>query len=461
MVKSLKKVSNSVVGSSIVAAGLKFAGVGLSFLFLLVLAQKMSALEFGIFSVGFSVAHLTWCFATFGQPVTSVRFWPVLDERYGPATANLVIERGFRIVGLLSLLMFAVFVVVANLNLEIGELSGQSVALIWSGVLAVALALSQFMCFSLRARGDLMWSLTPRDVVWRAIVIVVLLFVDEITGMQGLRLAALVLLGVTAAQVLRFARFRRATLAAEPSGAAATIPPTELAEMRRAQWGLWGVNISRQWLQQAGTVVVAIVLGPIAAGAFFAAQRLANLLSLVLVGTNQVSGPMISRDFHAGRKEGLQTLISVLVVITAGASLVGLIVFAVIGRWMLGLFDPEYVNAFGALLVLGFAQLVNSACGPNGNLLNLAGLERRLFVVTIVAGIANLGLTALGAYYYGLLGAAVGAAAATILWNVWATAICANSLGIYILRPRDILNFKALFNELKARRRMKGGVKND
>lgn len=436
--------------SSILGGVYKFGGVALAFFVMLLLAKKMDPVEFGIYSIGFSLANLAWPLATLGQPMSAVRFWPTFAERYDVPTANFVLLRGLKLITLGAVIMLAVFVLVSRVDIEVGVLSARADVIVWTGIFSVSLAYSQFLCFALRAQGLLNWSLTPRDVLWRVGVIGIALMSGEMTGLGGLALTGLVLGTVTLAQLLRMVTMRG------PDGRvfAITRPPAaEIAAMRHAQWGLCRLDIARQWLQQAATLVVAFFLGPAAAGAFFAAQRLANLLSLVLVGTNQVSGPMIARDWHAGRKDDLQRLTTAMVVAATVSSLIGLIFFGLLGRWMLGHFDPAYRSAYWALMVFAFGQLVNSACGPNGHVLNLAGQERSLLKVSVIVGIANIVFTAVGAMFGGVLGAAIGSTLATILWNAWATVLCARRLGVMLVHPTHVRSILTTLKEIVSRRR--------
>lgn len=440
--------------ASTIGALYKFSGVGLAFLVLLILAKKMTPVEFGVYSIGFSIASAAWSLATVGQPVSVVRFWPTLEEKHDTETANYVLVRGLKIVSIGAVFILTTFGIISSMELNLGTLSSNSSALLWTGLFTVALAYSQFLCFALRAQGLLNWSLVPRDILWRVGVIGIALLAGDLTGVQGIALTGLVLLTVTLVQLIKMLSHKG------PNGEKFQIrrPPQEdIDEMQSAQWGLYGVNIAKQSLQQAATIVVAIVLGPVPAGAFFAAQRLANLLSLVLVGTNQVSGPMIARDWHAGRKDDLQKLLTAVVIFTAATSALGLILFGAFGGWMLSQFDPSYQNVYWALIAMAFGQLVNSACGPNGNLLSLAGEELSLLKVSVASGVINVIFTAIGAYFGGVFGAATGSATATIIWNVWATLLCARKLDIVLVHPSHLRNVRSTLKEVVARKRGRKG----
>ena len=404
----------------------KLVGTGLGFAVVLVLAMKTNAVEFGLYSIGFSIASLVWPLVTAGQSTLAVRFWPTLSDRYNVATANFVLLRALKIV-------FGIGTVViggsALLNLVVPSLGITEFTdgmIIWTAVFAVSLGVSQFSAFALRAQGMLHWSILPKDIAWRLLVITIAVFSSELNGVQALSIVALCLSVVTLLQIMRM-------VLAIGSLRDITSPPREdITAMQRAEWALCGGEISRQWLQQAATFVVAIMLGPVSAGAFFAAQRLANLLSIGLIGTNQVSGPAIARSWRAGQFQRLQSLITTISIAALTFSLIGFGFYWIWGAWLLAQFDRAFSDAHIVLLCLAFGQLVNAACGPNGHLLNLAGQEKATLYISIVAGVANIVCTAIGITFYGLIGAAIGSTIATILWNVWCTNLCAKRLNIHL-----------------------------
>ncbi|SFH50048.1 Membrane protein involved in the export of O-antigen and teichoic acid [Palleronia marisminoris] len=435
------------------AALYKFGGVGLAFLVLVVLARRMTPVEFGLYSVGYSIANIAWAIGTLGQPVSAVRFWPTLAERYGTDVANFVLRRGLLLVTLGSALIFALGLVAAMIGA--GPFANVPLV-IATAAFSVALAYSQYLCFALRARGLLSWSMVPRDLIWRGGVIVIAFFMDSLSGLGGLWLTTAVLAVATLAQLVRLVTLPPTIWTNR------TLPPREEIEaMRYAQWGLYAGAISRHFLQQASTVVVALVLGPVEAGAFFAAQRLGNLMSLTLLSTNQVSSPLLAADWHAGRKDEVQSLAFAMALLATVASLGMFALFVLFGPWILTLFDSSYTSAYAALLLLAIGQLVSAACGSNANLLNLAGQERPLLRITVISGLLNPLMTAGGAMLGGLTGAALGTALAIILWNVLSVRLCKARLGIRIMAPDDIRNAGAVLRDVLRKRRNRKTAKKD
>jgi O-antigen/teichoic acid export membrane protein len=86
-------------------------------------------------------------------------------------------------------------------------------------------------------------------------------------------------------------------------------------------------------------------------------------------------------------------------------------------QFLLGLFGPEFVEGALALQVLAGAQTVNVMFGPVGTALIMVGRERIVLWIEVAAsGLAIILALAL-IPEMGLLGAAIGFAAGTVLRN--------------------------------------------
>jgi len=435
----------------------KSVSVLCGFFMVLVLSSRMTPVEFGVYSIGFSTAMLAHPLVLLGQGAVLTRFWPPFAERYGLATAHFVVLRGLAFVGAGGVAVFAAFAAAAS-GLDLGPLAARRDIILCSGALAVCLGFSRVLTESLAAQGLIGWALLPSEICWRVGVILIALLADRMTGADGLVALSLALGFMTAVQALRLLGGLRS---AGMGVLRCKRPPRrEIAAMWRAQWAFCGLAVASAWMTRSSTVCVGIVLGPVAAGAFFAAKRLAGLMFLVPVGTNVVSGPLIARDWHAGRKEDVQKLTTVMVVFAASAASASALVFLVLGEWLLTVFDPSYAQAFPTLLILCIGQFVNGACGPNANLLRLAGLERSLLKITVAAGVANVALTSVGAIHGGIVGAAAGTAFATVSWNLCATWLCKSRLNIQPLRMKHLFHPSATLRDIAAARdRMKADIR--
>src|SRR5690606_25224522 len=151
---------------------------------------------------------------------------------------------------------------------------------------------------ALRAKSALLAALLPRDIVWRALVIVAALVMLtrqlEISAIEATLLTAGLLLGAVALQALRL-------LAETRQGFGQRLGPDERQQFNRVTLGLWGVTALPPALGQVSTLLVAAILGPEMAGGIFVADRTTRLVLLALTGINQAIAPEISSAYHGGR----------------------------------------------------------------------------------------------------------------------------------------------------------------
>jgi O-antigen/teichoic acid export membrane protein len=114
---------------------------------------------------------------------------------------------------------------------------------------------------------------------------------------------------------------------------------------------------------------------------------------------------------------------------TVGAVAVGLPLFLLPG-FFLALFGEGFVAGETALRIILLASLVNAATGSVGYLMTMTGLERQATVLTATAALINVALAFLLIPPFGLVGAALAAAAGVVVWNVMAVVWSWRRLGI-------------------------------
>ncbi len=99
------------------------------------------------------------------------------------------------------------------------------------------------------------------------------------------------------------------------------LPPVEVAKMR--QVGPMGSSSVTPIIDYSTTIFVGLTLGPSAAGAYFAADRLAKLLNIALVGIEQIAAPMLARSYHAGRSDEVRVITAATSAMAFTAALAG------------------------------------------------------------------------------------------------------------------------------------------
>lgn len=167
------------------------------------------------------------------------------------------------------------------------------------------------------------------------------------------------------------------------------------------------------------TILLGILRPAAEVGLYQVAVRMASLLLIFLTASNWVLAPWFARLHAEGARPRLQAIVTRATRAVFAAAAVGYSVFLLAGRDLLGiLFGQAYLPAWGVLLVLGAARLVDVGSGPVVNLLAMTGGQRILGAVIGAAAAGNLALCVLLIPHYGMYGAATGTAVAMVAANL-------------------------------------------
>lgn len=196
--------------------------------------------------------------------------------------------------------------------------------------------------------------------------------------------------------------------------------------------GLWGVTSLPPALGQVSTLLVAMILGPVPAGAIFVADRTTRFVALALNGINQALAPQISSAFYSGDRAHVQRITSLAALGSFAIALCVLAAFWLFGGFILSIFNPAYDTPTmrTTLVIFGIGATFATACGPIEILLQLTGLQHALFKVLIIVNVLGLAATAATTYYFGPVGAAVTIAGTVIAWTALAVSIARRRIGI-------------------------------
>jgi O-antigen/teichoic acid export membrane protein len=415
--------------SGAVAGVIKLASAGLSFLMFVVVALVMDERQFGLYSATYAGASLVSFFASVGQQSTVLRFWPQYAEgndlRSAHGLMGCAIAVAFAGVAATSLLVVAL-----GLSPYVGAGTPEWTPLCLSAaILSFALGWSEFASGAFRAKGALVSGLLPRDVVWRAGVIALVLGMHFFGVVVSAVAATLLTAGVLLAAVLPQTVMLLADTYRAERG---PLSKAQKDEFKSVTLGLWGATSLPPALGQVSTLLVAGILGPEIAGAVFVADRTTRLVVLALTGINQALAPEISGAFYSGDKAHVQRTTSFTALGACVVALVILTVFWFFGTFILRIFEPAYgtPTMHAVLMIFGIGATVAAACGPMELLLQLTGLQHSLLKLLVVVNVFGLAVTALVTWLFGPIGAALGTAATVATWNIIGVIIATRSIGI-------------------------------
>jgi O-antigen/teichoic acid export membrane protein len=304
--------------------------------------------------------------------------------------------------------------VIAGLGITLILLAGGAVAgsaglpswhIAASAALILPLALAEYWSSVLRAQGSVWTALTPRDIVWRVAVplLVVALWYTgvSLSGAAALLLTATILALSLGLQWM-LARARKYEIAPGTSGLRDYW--TEKGKPSRSFF--LGTVLDSAALN-VDIILVGLLVAPAAAGIYFNAFRTAGLLTLFMFAITLVVAPMVSQHYHSGEMRKAQAITALCAWAGFVFSLAVFAGFLVFGEQILGLFGEGQEQGKAILILLSIGLLVDAATGPSRIVLMMTGHERayvRIFGSIIVAGIL-VQLVAIPVW--GLLGAAV------------------------------------------------------
>jgi O-antigen/teichoic acid export membrane protein len=185
---------------------------------------------------------------------------------------------------------------------------------------------------------------------------------------------------------------------------------------------------------QMDLLVVGSMLSTADAAKYGSAGQLSAIVSLGITGVLFVGAPRIGELFAQGAQPALrQHLRSV----SRACLLAGVPLFLavlILGRWLLGLYGPQFVEAFPILVVLGAAQLTSALVGAHaGAVVSMTRLERGGAVIVCVCAALNMALAIWLTADYGVLGTASATLVATILRSIALDMLLRRRLGVTVL----------------------------
>lgn len=125
-------------------------------------------------------------------------------------------------------------------------------------------------------------------------------------------------------------------------------------------------------------------------GLYNVASKLALLTSFFLILTISTVAPKIAVLYKNGNILGLEKMLRQVNKGLTFIGIVSLLFFIFAGKYVLGLWGKEFIEAYNILIVLAIGQLVNIASGPVGNVLIMTGHQKLVRNITLITVLINV-----------------------------------------------------------------------
>ncbi len=398
-----------------IAFSSRFGSTFLSFLVMLVASRLLSTHEYGLYVFLFSIGSALGLIAVLGQQILVVKHYrrdAGVDDSLNRTLLRVNAEWLMGGCGALSLAAAGLYVFSDDLPYPYDHL--------WIGFLfAAVFSLSEYLQNYFRIHGSINISLLPREIIWRAASIAAFFGAAHFGLMSGgaaaMVIVTLLLGGATAYQVAAFLK---------DEGLAFLRPRADEESPRewRAESGYFiannVLNSAQAYLE---TILIGALLGLEQAGFYFVALRIAMLLTLPVTAIDTVGIPLIAARFQAGDRPGAQKLVGQLSMGAFCISLLGALALAVVGPFVLTLFDEHFAQDSEVLVVLCALAVSQAFFGPGSWLLMIGGGERFFLIARSMMFVVYLGLLWLLGRNFGLIGIASAGLLLAIASN-WAAA---------------------------------------
>ncbi len=406
----------------------RVTGAGLTLLTQILLARWMGAAELGIYVLGFSWCVLLGTLSTLGFSPAAMRFVNLGLARGDPGYVRAFIRLAVRLIATASLVVALTGLLLVREVLDIDPAQAQTLSIALA--IVPVFSLLHFICATANGYSRFALGFLPTSVLRPATFCCLV----ALWWWSGSALHAPVAMALQAAAIVTIMvptsiYFRSFILDQDSDGGNAAEPRLWLHTSLSLLIGA----IFTGYFPEIVIILSGTILPSDELALLHVSFRIAMLVSFGLFAIDAFTAPDTARLYAAGDRAGLEAIVNRATRLRFFVSAAAVLAFVVLGRWVLGLFGPEFVAGYPLLLILAFGQLVQGAVGPVVRLMSVSGHQDRCLPVFAVSLVVAVGLIALLAPRLGAAGAAVAASLAVTIWALWMRQLAVRHLQ---LRPR-------------------------
>ena len=422
----LSQAGRLVTTSSLLSLA-RVAGALAGFVTQVVLARTLQASALGVFYSVTSLAAVVGLIAAHGYPAIAPRFMSRYREQGKDGLIAAFVSRARKDA--------AVYVVIATAG-------ALAVAALWPALsvearLALgAAALSIPANAALRLNGSLAAAIRRfalaylPDTCIRPFVLLggVLILIAAGVTLTASNVTLLLTVVFTGLALTQYLLLRRDMPKADV--VAPKVPSRLVAIWRREAKPLIIVALFTYFFADVDILIVTPLLASADTAIVGLCLKLALLVGFAVQVAHQVVVPDLA-DAHARKEHGtIRDVVLKALAFPLAVTIAALIVVGFWGETLLSLFGPEFTGAKVPLLILLGCQLARAVFGPSVPLLTVIGAQKQNAVLAVsalaVLAVSNVVLAPI----YGVLGAAVAVAIATVFWLVACSVVLARLSGL-------------------------------
>ncbi len=414
------------LGGSLGNAVLQFGSMALVFLLNVLIARIGGEEAYGAYSQVFNWLFVLWIAGAFGTGLLLVKEVPRLQEEGNGQGLRRILGWSIRASVFTSLAICFVFWALVNLGTIPGWSDNASyfnLAIIGIPLAALIIPLQAY----LQGLKKVVWAATAEKIakpVGLAIGIFFFWLLGKHLEPESYILANIFALGFACVYSLVLVMIANKSL-----GGKGTIPKEKNDWLRRCLWftasGLLYVLSTR-----ADVLFIGYAMENTDVGYYNAALKFSDLALIPSLMVSQSVTPLFASYFSAGRQEELKALYKRSTRFIFGLTLPMILVFFLVGRWMLQLYGDGFADAYLPFMLLCIAKLCLAFVGPVGYLMMMCGEEKSMVMGIGIQLLVTLGFLIFLVPEHGMLGASVSALVGVSVFVVFIAIMMKRKTGV-------------------------------
>ena len=212
-------------------------------------------------------------------------------------------------------------------------------------------------------------------------------------------------------------------------------------ELKKSAEELWVITVSRLIANWGTHFIAGFFVMSDAFAHLAVAQRLAMLISFVLIAANVVVAPKFAALWSKGDKRAFTQLAKDSTFVISIISFIFLVIGIYYANFFLSIFGKSYQESSSLFEILLFGQFVNAVCGSVTNVLIMSGHESAVKRVTLIFSVIAVILSLILIPNYGVYAAVWVATTVMAVQNIVMLFVVKKLLGFWMVgSPKSLLN---------------------
>lgn len=389
--------------------------------------------EYGKYAWGQSLLFLLGTFAALGLPLVIARFVAALTAQKNEAAIAPVVRAALKLLVISSSVLMGVALLLVLFWQDPGGASAYRDAAIIALLFAPAVTFTLFFRDLARARHWLGLALLPLQVIRPCLTAILALAIwlaldRYLQGVQVLVLVGLSLILILAVQgLLLRSRHKRMNAGSDHPETSSDYHPSRLIATALPIFVTRCAGIT---ITYANVIIVGSLAGPAAAGAYFAAERLAKLAGIPKDIVTMVNQQSMAAAHAVRDHRGLQSLATQSAHGSLWPTLLMGAVLAYFAAPLLQVFGEDFAQVSGVLLMLIVSVTINVMVGPAQDILIMTGRQALIPRVMVSSAVIHVIALFLLVPAHGAMGAAWASVLTGLVSQFWLLYLTRRETGI-------------------------------